>query len=759
MLRPLKTLFCIGLAACLCGQTAALAEREDTIGKGIAWRDAGELKRAIGVLDAARKTAPDAEAKALASGELGITLLQARQYEAAEAPLREAHDYFIGVRLGRYAAYLGNLAMLRKHPAIARQHYEEALAEAGENADTRLSVELNLARMLPPGQRLAKLEELSQLLDRQETPTDYIRQHLSLGNLAHQAAGLRLAYRHLERARQLAATTGEKRLYLEAVDALAQLYEEQGLPADALRLNRLGIDASDPLPAAQNADLLINFHWRAGRLLKAAGQLAPAEAAYLRAVEQIELIRQDIPVEYEDGRSSFRATLEPIYLGYADLVLRQIDRQYPAARAAGLRSVINTLELIRQTELQDFLGDRCAVETVQGGSGGQIAPKTAVLYPLILPDRLELLLQTPAGIVRRTSPVDASTLRATARHLAGSLRGGLDDYLAPSRRLYDWLLRPFEEQLASESIRSLIVVPDGALRLVPVGALWDGQHYAIERLSVSMVTGMSMTNSAPAPGGKVVSLVAGVSQPGSVVEKLSGLMAAQILEPGTMPESSARSVIRSADLRAIRAPAAARPERSAGELREIEELKVRLALPGVEEEIKALALILPGSHLLNDKFTIDRFRHETESGTYRIVHIASHGVFGGSAESSFIMAHDDVLTMNGLQSLLRAERFQKAPIELLSLSACQTAEGNDRSPLGISGAAIKARAKSVLGTLWPVEDNAARAIMTALYSGLTTGQLSKTEALRQGQLALLRQPESAHPFFWAPFVLIGNWQR
>lgn len=145
------------------------------------------------------------------------------------------------------------------------------------------------------------------------------------------------------------------------------------------------------------------------------------------------------------------------------------------------------------------------------------------------------------------------------------------------------------------------------------------------------------------------------------------------------------------------------------------------------------------------------------AGDYRIVHIASHGVFGGSADASYIMAYDDVLTLDGLQSLLKSEEFRKNPIELLSLSACETADGDERSPLGISGAAIKARAKSVLGTLWPVDDNAARKVMEKFYVVLHAGQASKTEALRQAQLELIRSSDLAQPFFWAPFVLIGNW--
>jgi CHAT domain-containing protein len=165
-----------------------------------------------------------------------------------------------------------------------------------------------------------------------------------------------------------------------------------------------------------------------------------------------------------------------------------------------------------------------------------------------------------------------------------------------------------------------------------------------------------------------------------------------------------------------------------------------------------------GTRLLNSEFTSARFGKEAASGSYRIVHIASHGFFGGDANSSFILAYDDVLTMNGLQSLLVSDNVKQSPIELLTLSACETAEGNERAPLGFSGAAIKARARSALGTLWPVADDAARQLMGDFYTGLTKKKSSKAEALRDAQIGLLRQPDTSHPFFWAPFTLVGNWK-
>lgn len=741
------------------------------LAQGTACRIRGELQQSAQLLATVRQFADSAELRAKAAGELGVTQWQAHRYDEAEVQLREAYAFFSGAARAAYAVHLGNLAVLQKNAASAQDYYREALALAGDDADLRFAVNLNLLRLAPAETRAAELAALGAQLDGQPARAGLARFHLNLAHLARQSGqqALPLAFHHLERASSLSQADPPERIHAEALSALAQLYEDEKRFREALTLNRKGLDAARRASPAQSADLRIDLEWRAARLHRALGRPDAALAALRRAVEQIEQVRQDIPVEYEDGRSSFLHTLQPVYLAYADLLLQQKTDEKTndsangkahdeAAQQARLRSVLDTIELIRQTELQDFLGDRCAVEAVQGGSLGKLAPGTAVLYPLMLPDRLELLLETANGIERKTTPVRESTLRATATRFASILRNGLDDFSAPSRQLYDWLLRPVADSLAANRIHTLIVAPDGALRLLPFGALDDGKQYAIEKYAVSMITGLTMTN--PAPPGKqlAVSLIAGLSEPGEVVAKLDRNVTEQILEAGSDAEG-ARSVIGTRELRAMRRLRGASPQSAtAGERREIENLKTRLALPGVKDEVNALTTILPGTRLLDGEFTVRRFSQETGSGDFRIVHIASHGVFGGSAETSFIMAHDDLLTMNGLQSLLRSEKFRKHPIELLSLSACQTAEGNDRSPLGFSGAAIKARAKSVLGTLWPVEDNAARTIMEGVYRGLAGGKLGKSEALRAAQRAMLGQPESAHPFFWAPFVLIGNWQ-
>ena len=184
-------------------------------------------------------------------------------------------------------------------------------------------------------------------------------------------------------------------------------------------------------------------------------------------------------------------------------------------------------------------------------------------------------------------------------------------------------------------------------------------------------------------------------------------------------------------------------------------LKQALALPGVRDEIAALGRLGLGTSLVDEAFSLAGFESQVESGRYDLIHIASHGVFGGSAEETFIMAHDQVITIDRMRAVLSSS--PRDEIALLTLSACETAEGDDRAPLGLAGAALRARARSALGSLWPVADDATRDLMTRFYSALLAGT-GKAEALRQAQLAVMRSEGFSHPFFWSPFILVGDWR-
>jgi CHAT domain-containing protein len=712
----------------------------DALADAIALREQGQVQQSIELLKATALTTNSPLARAQVAGELGISQLQARDLDHAATSLSLAHAYFTGAERARFAIHLGNLNARRKLTLEAIAYYKEAQALSGGDPAITLSAGLNMAAMVPENERLARLQTLSAQLGNQALPV----QHL---NLAHQAAGLtvpdlRLAYQHAERARELALRNGNRRLQVEAEELLGGLYESRERLREALALTQQALAHAHATDLALVADLIVALEWRQARLQQRLGANDAALAAYERAVNQLKAIRDDIPIENDHGRSSYWATISPLYLGYAAMLLQGAESQVT------LRRVVDAMEQVKQAELQDYLGDRCIVQTIQGGVAGPVARGTALLYPIIFPDRIELLLETSTGITRRTTLVASTTVTETANRLAFSLRNGMNDFMPASRQVHDWLLAPFSQQLAGEAITTLVLVPDGALRLLPIAVLHDGQRFVIENYAVATVTGMTMTNGA-APRGSGAALVVGVSDPGPAVGKLSEKMASAILQP-----SSTRSLTGQAHGRSLRALPANADAASRG----FEQLRASLQLPGVKQEVDALATVLHGRQLLNAQFTVDQFRRETDDSDYRIIHVASHGVFGGTTENSFIMAYDDLLTMDGLQAILKTDRYTRAPLELLSLSACETAEGNDRAPLGMAGAAMKARAKSVLGTLWPLEDNAAQAVMTRFYSGLTNGKLSKAEALRQAQLSLIKDANSGHPFFWGSFILIGNWQ-
>ena len=381
---------CCVLPLLLIFQTVAFAsdvrKEPDLLAQGIALREQGHLDKSIQLLTTLSQTSAEVQFKSVALSELGATQIQAHHYAQAEANLRQALSAASDDTKARPAFYLGNLAAIRKSPEEARHYYQEALRSTSGDGDFRLAASLNLARLADPAEQLEQLTALSSELARRPNGGPVTRYHLNLGEQARRlgSKGLFLAFSHLQEADRLARQFGESRLQLEALDALGQLYEDQQQLVDAIALTRRGLALARTHDALNVADLMINLEWRLGRLLQASGQHDAALAAYRRAVHQVELVRQDMPIDDHEGRSVFQVTLEPLLLAYADLALQQLDTRTPERQDSQLRQVIGAIELIRQSEMQDFLGDRCALEAVEGGTSRTPAQGTAILYPIAL---------------------------------------------------------------------------------------------------------------------------------------------------------------------------------------------------------------------------------------------------------------------------------------------------------------------------------------------------------------------------------------
>ena len=750
--------------------TAQATDFDINLRDGLACKQQGLIHQAEQNLLQAQLVAQTPQQQAKATGELGAIYARLHRYSEAKPLLEQAYQTSQDSQKAIYANWLGNLYSAQHNNEQANAYYTQAAGLAGDNQALALRINLNSARGLSPSEHLEALKNVRIELDKMAASEEKIRLSLNLGEQAHALGeeGLSLAYEAFENARtSSAAFQQSSRLQAESLNALASLYEDQKRVDESLRLTWQALAL---MQNSQERDLLFTLEWRQGRLLRQMQQIEAARSAYQRAVEHLEIIRQDIPVDYQNGKSSFRETLEPVYLGLADLLLQQAQQETGEIKQKYLKTARDTVELIKQTELEDFLGGRCTVENARHASIEEMDDKTAIIYPIILPQRLEILVGTQKGLSQFVVPVEALALNTQVQKMARNLRNKVPSNMP---KLYHWLVSPEEDLLKEQGIDTLVFVPDGSLRLLPMSALFDGKHYLIEKYAVATSPGLTLFDPKPFQRKTYSTLLLGMSDPGGVVEKLPAPVITGFIHINENSDTSketptatqSKETENSRNLSEKGRGLRELVQKNHGNIAElmrstefIAGVKEQLKLPGVKQEVTALSEQLGENKLLlDDGFTLSHFKQEVMLSPYTIVHIASHGVFGSNAENSFLMSYDDLLHINELETLLKSDKFEKEPVELLTLSACQTAEGDDRAPLGFAGVALKAHARSALGTLWPISDEAAFNLMTHFYQNLTDKKMTKVKALQQAQLNLLKQTDMKNPFYWSPFILVGNW--
>ncbi len=504
------------------------------------------------------------------------------------------------------------------------------------------------------------------------------------------------AYELLKAGEELARVAGDQRTQSFALGYLAEIYRAAARADEALRLARRALFVAQAIDAA---DLRFRWHWLIGRLLKAQDNDRAALVQYQAAIGLLHTIRADL-------RRVSALTAEPddvafrhVYLEYADLLLAS-----PTPGSGGeeqlLRAARDTVELIKATELEDYFQDDC-VATLQAQVAGveTIDPRTAVLYPMVFEDRLEVIGSIGNALRRFTIPIDRAALTARVHEFRRLLeKRTTRQFLPHAQALYTLLFEPLEPTLEAAGIETIVLVPDDVLRLFPLGALHDGSHYLIERYALAVVPGMTLLDPRPL-----------------------ALTGAQVLLNGLTEPVQGFS-----------------------------------ALPSVDLELTDISKLFKSTVLKNDAFRVDTMREELSRNPFRIVHIASHAQFGRDASDTFVLAHDGRISMDGLDQIIGSRKYADQPVELLTLSACQTAAGDERAALGLAGIAVKAGARSALASLWFINDPASSQLVAAFYRGLHDGT-PKAEALRAAQRGLLDDPRYRHPGYWSPFILIGNW--
>ncbi|MDZ8189162.1 MAG: CHAT domain-containing protein [Nostoc sp. ChiSLP02] len=658
---------------------------------------------------------PDSTLKATGLRSLGNVLRVVGDLEQSRKILQQSLEVAERMQLQSPQAIsetwlsLGNTATAQQDIPAALNYYQQAATST--SSTTRIQANLNQLRLLLDNNQLGAAQALISKIQAQipDLPISrkavYARINFAQSLIKLKAKGvdgheLKEIAQLLATAVQQARDLQDQRSVAYALGNLGGLYEQtqQFYSAQDLTQQALVISQAINVP-----DITYRWQWQLGRLLKARGDIKGAIAAYTESVKILQSLRNDLVAINPEVQFSFRDEVEPIYRQLVNLLLQsQTDFQPSQNNLVQARAVIESLQL---AELDNFFRVACLEgKPVQIDSViDRQDPSAAVIYPIILADRLEVILKLPQQPLHHyQTSISATEVEKILDQLRQELIEPytLQQTQALSKQVYNWLLQPAEKYLAKSQIKTLVFVLDGSLRNIPMAVLYDGQQYLIQKYAIALTPGL------------------------------------QLLAPRSLSEQQ------------IKALTAGITEARQG----------FSALSNVALELNEIKSEMPTKVLLNQKFTSKAFQQEINSILFPVVHLATHGQFSSKADETFILTWDGRINVNQLDTLLRTRETQRPnAIELLVLSACQTAAGDKRATLGLAGIAVRAGARSTLASLWNLDDESTAELMSQFYRELTSKKLTKAEALRQAQLALLKNPKYQHPLFWAAYVLVGNW--
>ena len=669
-------------------------------------------------------------------------------FDLAEQQLKNAYEQ--SAKTSPYlhilsSEYLASLYLSQGADDLALSYFNEAYEQAKNKGYPELAISIVLLKsalektdpdvfidpiaVLPEGYTKARLQLQS---------AEYILDHGLTGPTEpEQSKWLSIAYHAITDALRVAEANKQIRFQAELSTALVHLYYQQERYEDALILaDKALVLAAD----SEATELTVKLNQLKGECYKEQGNIAAALQAYALAVEALDLIKTDMPINLPNKKSSVDVMIDPVYRGYADLVMQSPDIAEKTTGQNKILTAIQSMEAVKRADLEDFMLNRCSVNPGRHTDWSKKSfPEAAMLYPIIFNDRLELILKNGDMIYHHTVKVPKSELKRQVKLLIFGLQHN-KNYQSPAEQLYQWLYAPISHELEQLKIKTLVFLPDRSLRAMPLSALFDGKQFVVEKQAIVTLPSLELENIyRQNPARKLgQTLIAGISKPdGPAIDSLPKSITDSLLGTNTDNEKNTSS----------------EQSKSAKRLKLID----ALSLPGVEKEVADISNLTKTQPLLNKNFTAEIFKTDLESAQYTNIHIASHGYFGKNIKDSFLMTYDQNLSLQDFEKSLKSEKLKKDPIDLLTLSACETAQGNDRMLLGFSGLAVKSNALSAVGSLWSINDDAAMQFMKNFYSGLYQS-LSKAQAMRQAQIAMIKSKEYSHPFYWSPFVLIGNWQ-
>lgn len=674
---------------------------------GYGWRSRKILEQANAELEAL----PDSELKAQALQSLGITLRTVGDWQQSQAVLTKSLkiaekagliNQIIPIKLS-----LANIATTREDYQTAKSIYQQIIDTATDRT-TQVKARINLIKvMLKTDADYTAVKLLPQTItdvDNLPLSIDKVYAQVNLASILieRRSEGYSLSNRIpniLQSAIQETRQLFNPRLESYALGELGHYYEQDGQWQQAQVATKQAI-----LLAADNRadDIAAQWYWQQARIYKETGETEQAISSYQEAINTLQSLRQDIAAIEPEVQFSFRDRLEPLYRQYVQLLLAEVDTLPPGIQQEYLVNSRDALESLQLAELENFFREACLISNPKPIA--EIDPQAAVIYPIVLENRLEVILSLPGKPLQHYgTQINAQNKDRVLTDINQALaRSALaTDILPPAQQLYDWLIRPAKAALASQEINTIVFVLDDWLRSLPMSVLHDGKDYLIKKYNIALSPGL------------------------------------QLLQPRNL-QSERLEVITGA----------------------ITESRQDFpVLPNAAQEVKQIKNLLPTQVLINSTFTRPNLKTELETSSASVVHLATHGQFSSKAEDTFLLTWKDKLNVRNLSQLLQNQDSNQNPIELLVLSASETATGDNRAALGMTGVAVRSGARTTIASLWNVSDRSNTELMAKFYQFLSkNNNVSKAEALRQAQLALIEDSRYNHPYYWSPFVLIGNWQ-
>ena len=656
-----------------------LAEAPPDLVTAKAWQTIGDLLRKLGKFTEAESAL-----------DRGLTIVTQVENPQAQAALLIS---------------LGHLAKAKKDFDSAVDFYRQA-ARVTQDRPLQLQAylsELNiLVNQAPANSPSPLISQIIPIINHLPPSKNLVKQRINLAvNLSqlNQPQDNQLILQQLTSALQQARQIGYQRGEANALGNIGKLYQRERQWSEARELTEKALLIAQEIKAP---DLAYQWQWQLGQIMHQQENRKAAIASYSGAVNTLKTLRSDLVAVSSDLEFNFRENVEPVYRELVSILLR------PEATPTEIRQARDVIEALQLAELDNFFRAACldAEPVLIDQLTEQEDTTAAVIYTIVLPDRFEMILKSPQKQLRHYStPLDnPQKVERLLERLAQSLSQRNSQETVPlAQQVYDWLIRPLEEDLATSKTKTLVFVLDSSLRNVPMSILHDGQQYLVEKYSLALSPGLQLIEPQPIAQQRLRALTAGLTE-----------------GRGGFPP-----------LKYV-----------------VDELNT------VQSQVSESELLLDGD------FTSTAFLAKINQLPFPVVHLATHGQFSSQAENTFILTWDDRINVNQLNSLLRkSDPKGENALELLVLSACETLTGDRRAALGLAGVALRAGARSTLATLWRVNDEATALLMGKFYQELANQNTdsTKAEALRRAQLALLEDARFRRPHFWAPYVLVGNW--